>query len=168
MFIEVSSLCPRHWSDLNVSGRCQEGVWMTLDTAWMVIMPNKLLKLQWRNIDYCFDWMVPFISMTLDWKMSVLFWVVLRVRGRCLGGVLGCLSDSRSYLGWGGWGYDVKLIDINPIRVIFINWFLLSQVPLNVWRLSGKCLRGVWGLSEWPWILSGGYDVQAIDKHPMD
>ena len=23
-----------------------EGVWMTLDTAWMVIMPNQLLKLQ--------------------------------------------------------------------------------------------------------------------------
>ena len=81
-----------------------EGVWMTLDTAWMVIMPNQLLKLQWRNIDYCFDWMVPFISMTLDWQMSVLFWVVLRVRGRCLGW---CLELSEwfwisSGLGWCG------------------------------------------------------------------
>ena len=61
-----------------------------------------------------------------------------------------------SGVGWGGWGYDVKLIDINPIRVIFISWFHLSQVPLNVWRLSGKCLRGVWELSVWLWILSGG------------
>ena len=67
-----------------------------------------------------------------------------------------------------GWGYNVTLIDINPIRVNLISWFLLSQVPRNVWRLSRKCLRGVWGLSEWLWILSGDYDVQAIDKHPMD
>ena len=29
-----------------VSKRCPEGVWMTLGTAWMVIMPNQLLKLQ--------------------------------------------------------------------------------------------------------------------------
>ena len=92
------------WIDLAVSGRCQEGVWMTLDTAWMVIMPNILLKLQWRNIEYCFDWLIPFISMTLDWPLSVLFWDVLTLRGRCLGGVLGCLSDSGYYLGWGGVG----------------------------------------------------------------
>ena len=68
--------------------------------------------------------------------------------GRCLGGVLGCLSDSSSSIyfillvpslvildivwGGAGWGYDVKLIDINPIRVILIGWFLLSQVPRNV------------------------------------
>ena len=72
------------------------------------------------------------------------------------------------WVGWVGWGYNLILIDTNPIRVNLISWFLLSQVPWNVWRLSGNCLRGVWGLSEWLWILSGGYDVQAIDKHSMD
>ena len=40
--------------------------------------------------------------------------------GICLGGVLGCLSDSEHCLGWGGvWGVDiVKSIDKNPIRVM--------------------------------------------------
>ena len=36
----LSGICRR------VSKRCPEGVLMTLDTAWMVIMPNQLLKLQ--------------------------------------------------------------------------------------------------------------------------
>ena len=38
--------------------------------------------------------------------------------------------------------------DKNLIMVILISWFLLSQVPQNSLRLSGKCLRGVWVLSE--------------------
>ena len=29
-----------------VSGRCLEGVWVTLDTVWRVIMPNQLTKVQ--------------------------------------------------------------------------------------------------------------------------
>ena len=36
-------------------------------------------------------WQVPFLLMTLDWPLSVLFW-----------GVLGCLSDSGYCVGWGG------------------------------------------------------------------
>ena len=159
-----------------VSKRCPEGVWMTLSTAWMVIMPNQLLKLQWRNIEYCFNRLVPFLSMTLDWPLSFLFWGVCRVSGRFLGVVLGYLTDSGYCLGrLGWWGVRRGIIDKNLIRVILISWFLLSQVPRNVWRLSGKCLRGVWGLSEWLWILFGlsgyclgGYDVQASDKHPME
>ena len=159
----LSGICRR------VSKRCPEGVWMTLDTAWMVIMPNQLLKLQWRNIEYCFDWLVPFFSMTLDWPLSFLFWGVCRVSGRFLGVVLGCLNESGYGLGsLGWWGVWREIVNKNLIRVILISRFLLSQVPRNVWRLSGKCLGGVWGLSEWLWILSGGYDVQAIDKHPMD
>ena len=69
---------------------------------------------------------------------------------------MGCLSDSGYCLaGVVWWGYDVKLIDNkNIIRVIFISCFLLSQVPRYVYRLSGKCLRGVWLLSERLWILS--------------
>ena len=74
---------------------------------------------------------------------------------------------------WGGVGvgegYDVKLIDTNLIRVILISWFLLSQVPQNAWRLSGKCLKGVWKVSEGfvsdTGYCLGGYDVQAIDRH---
>ena len=40
-------------------------------------------------------------------------------------------------------------------------------MPWNVCWLSGKCLRGVWGLCEWLWIQGGGYDVQSIDKHQI-
>ena len=29
-----------------VSGRYQEGVWVTLNTAWRIIMPDRLMKLQ--------------------------------------------------------------------------------------------------------------------------
>ena len=32
--------------DLTVSGRYQEGVWVTLNTAWRIIMPDQLMKLQ--------------------------------------------------------------------------------------------------------------------------
>ena len=45
-----------------------------------------------------------FLLMTLDWPLSVLFWGVCRVRGRCLGGDLRCMSDSGYCLGWGGSG----------------------------------------------------------------
>ena len=89
----LSGMCWR------VSKRCLEGVWMTLDTAWMVIMPNQLLKLQCRNIEYCFNWLVPFLSITLDWPLSVLFGGVYRVSGRFLGGVVGCLNESGYCLG---------------------------------------------------------------------
>ena len=93
--------------------------------------------------------------LNVAWQMS----------GRCLG--LFEWFWILSGVGWGGWVYDVKLIDINPIRVILISWFLLSQVPRNVWRLSRKCLRGVWGFSDCFGYCLGGYDVQAIDKHPI-
>ena len=33
--------------------------------------------------------------------------------------------------------------------------------------MSGRCLRGVWGLSELLLILFGSYNVQVIDKHPI-
>ena len=36
-----------------VSERCLEVARVTLNTAWRVIMPNKLAKLCWRNIEYC-------------------------------------------------------------------------------------------------------------------
>ena len=32
--------------DLTVSGRCHEGVLVTLDTVWRVIIPNQLMKLR--------------------------------------------------------------------------------------------------------------------------
>ena len=35
-----------HHIDFRVSGRCLEGVWVTLDTVWRVIMPNQLTKVQ--------------------------------------------------------------------------------------------------------------------------
>ena len=48
--------------------------------------------------------------------------------------------------GGGGLWYDAKEFDINPIRVILISRFLLFQVPQNVCRLSGKCVKGVQGV----------------------
>ena len=30
-----------------VSGRCLEGVWVTLGTVWIVLMPNQFIKFQW-------------------------------------------------------------------------------------------------------------------------
>ena len=83
-----------------VSGRYQEGVWVTLNTAWRIIMPDQLMKLQWRHIEYYFNWLVTFLPMTPDWPLSACFWGVCRVPGRCLGGVLGCLSDFGYCLGW--------------------------------------------------------------------
>ena len=41
--------------DREVSGRCQEGVCVTLNTAWGVIMPNQLIKIQSRNIGHYFS-----------------------------------------------------------------------------------------------------------------
>ena len=84
----LSGMCRR------VSERCLEDVWITLDTAWMVIMPNQLLKLQCRNIEYCFNRLVPFLSITLYWPLSFLFGGVCRMSGRflapqgALGGVM--------------------------------------------------------------------------------
>ena len=76
---------------------------MTLDTAWIVIMPNQLLKLQGRNIECCFNWLVPFLSMTLDWPLSFIFWVVWKVSGRLVGVVLGFLNESGDCLVGVGW-----------------------------------------------------------------
>ena len=158
--------------DLTVSGKCQEGVWGLL--GWLEILPGGLsCRINWWNsnegtLRYVLIGRFPH-SMTLDWTLSALFWGVCRVSVKSQGGVLGWLSDSGYCLaGVVWWGYDVKLIDNkNLIRVILISWFLLSQVPRYVWRLSGMCLSGAWWLSEWIWILSGGYGVQAIDKHPI-
>ena len=44
-----------------------------------------------------------------------------------------------------------------------VKMYRLSGCLQGVWRVSGRRLE----LSEWLWILSGGYDVQAIDKHPI-
>ena len=44
-----------------------------------------------------------------------------------------------------------------------VKMYRLSGCLQGVWRVSGRRLK----LSEWLWILSGGYDVQAIDKHPI-
>ena len=44
------------------------------------------------------------VWVTLARPLSVLFWGVCRVRGRCVGGVLRCMSDSGYCLGKGGVG----------------------------------------------------------------
>ena len=59
------------------------------NTAWRVIIPNKLTKLHLSNIGYCLNWQVPFLSMILDWPLSALFWGVCRVSVKSQGVVLG-------------------------------------------------------------------------------
>ena len=145
-----------------VSERCVEGGWRLLGWLW----PHP------GGLSYQINWQKS-IEGTLSIVLIGLFlfsqWPWIGHRMPYFGVSVRCLEDVWEVSGvvwvtldivWGGVGvgegYDVKLIDTNLIWVILISWFLLSQVPQNAWRLSGKCLRGVWGLCEWLWILSGG------------
>ena len=135
-----------------VSGVCLAA----LNSAWRVIMPNQLMTLQWRNIEKCFNWLVPSLSMTLDWTLSALSRGVCRVSIRCLGGVLGCLGDFGYCLGWGGgvW-YEINLWKFN------LSHFdqLVPSLPsasecLNVvWKVSERCLEVVWVILDTVWGL---------------
>ena len=156
---------------------CLEGVWGLL--GWLWIMPGGLsCQINWQyaieRILFFICWFlfsqwpwighgVPYIAMSVGclWShFTEVSWAIGVTLVTFWGGVGMCVC--------GGGGEGVKLIDNkNLIRVILISWFLLSQLPQNVWRLSGMCLSGAWWLSEWIWILSGGYGVQAIDKHPI-
>ena len=73
----------------------------------------------------------------------------------------------------------MKAIVKHQVRLISISLFLFLLVASDwtkysifwgVSRVSGKCLGGVWGLSD-VWGMSGyclgRYDMQAIDKHPV-
>ena len=71
----------------------------------------------------------------------------------CLGGIWevsgGCLSDSGIQTGYCLGGYDMHANDMHPIRLIFIGFFLfsqLSQIGQNVpyFGVSAGCLEGVW------------------------
>ena len=71
-----------------------------------------------------------------------------------------CLSDSGCCLG----GYDGQAIDKHPFRLIYIGSFLFSQLPQifqnagvsegcleGVCKVSGRCLKGVWGTLDTVW-----------------
>ena len=45
VFFPVPSTLPKIFNS-GVSGRCLEGVWVTLDTVWEVLMPNQLIRFQ--------------------------------------------------------------------------------------------------------------------------
>ena len=60
----------------------------------------------------------------------------------------GCLSDFGYCLG----GYDMQANDKHPIRLIFIGFFLFSQLPqigqnVPYFGVSAGCLEGVWEVS---------------------
>jgi len=85
---------------------------------------------------------------------------VWKVSGRCL-------SDSGYCLG----GCDVQETNKHQIRLTFTSLFLFVTVASDwskcaifwgVCRVSGRCLGGIWGLSEWLWILSGGVWCRLI------
>ena len=73
---------------------------------------------------------------------------------RCLGVVWVTVDTVGRGGGWTGHGSGgVQVINKNPIGLIFISWFLFSQLPrissnVPYFGVSGKCLGGVWGLSE--------------------
>ena len=43
VFLPVASIVPKIINP-GVSGRCLEGVWVTLGTVWEVLVPNQLIK----------------------------------------------------------------------------------------------------------------------------
>ena len=45
VFFPVPSTLPKVFNS-RVSARCLEGVWVTLDNVWEVLMPNQLIKFQ--------------------------------------------------------------------------------------------------------------------------
>ena len=74
----------------------------------------------------------------------------------CLLGVWGvsgrCLSDSGIQTGYCLGGYDTQANDKHPIRLIFIGFFLFSQLPqigqnVPYFGVSVGCLEGVWEVS---------------------
>ena len=135
---------------------CLKGVWKVFwgMLGWLWIMPNHLMKLQWRNIEYCFNRLVPFLSIILDWPLSALCWGVCRVTGIHLGCVLGCLSESNYCLGGGDNG---KLFDKNLIRVMSLAGFFSP----TCFGMSDGCLEGVWGVS-WCCLSDSGYCVGGM------
>ena len=56
-----------------------------------------------------------------------------------------------------------QLIPFLPAASNYTKWAIFWGVR----RVSGGCLGGVWGLSNWPWILPGGYIVGSIEKNPL-
>ena len=88
--------------------------------------------------------------------------------GRCLEGVWGCLSDSGYFLGGMMCKKQIN-IQADSFSLAYSFFSQLPRIGQNVlyFGVSGRCLRGVLVLSEWLWILSGGYDVKAIDNHPV-
>ena len=81
----------------------------------------------------------------------------------------GCLSNFGYCLG----GFDVQAIDNNPIRFIYFTVFPFLLVALDwskrdifqgVCRVSGRCLRDVWGcLSDSGYCLGGMKCKQLIN-----
>ena len=94
VFSPVPSTMPKIFNP-RVSGRCLEGVCVTLGTVWEVLMPNQLMN----SNEHCFNQLVPFLPVASDRQKSARFWGVCGVSGRCLEGFLGCLSDSGYCLG---------------------------------------------------------------------
>ena len=135
-----------------VSGRCLEGVCVTLGTVWEVLMPNQLMN----SNEHCFNQLVPFLPVASDRQKSARFWGVCGVSGRCLEGFLGCLSDSGYCLG----SSNAKSIDWIPMGIVSISWFLFSRWPkigkkVLDFGVSVGCLDGVWKVSWGVWVTLG-------------
>ena len=131
---------------------CLKGVWGVF--GWLWIIPNNLTKFQWRTIEYCFNWLVPFLSIILDWPLSGSHWVPY-----CEVSV-----EWLEYVWEVSW---VKSIDKNPIRVMST----AGSFSPRCFGMSEGCLEDVWEVS-WCCLSDsgycfGGYDVKAIDKHPV-
>ena len=139
---------------------CLKGFWMVSDWSWMFTRLY-LWKNSWKtNISlYSSNALSAFPSrgrkfLAMPFTAPIL--IDLGLSGRCRR-MWVCVADvwevSWVVLILSGveWGYDVKFIYINPIRVLgwtLVGWFLLSQMPWNVWGLSRKvskrCLGVVW------------------------
>ena len=129
------------WNVCWLSGKCLRGVWGLCEWLWIQGGGYDVQSIDKHQILLLY--ISGFLFSQLPWNgQNVPYF---RVSKRCLGGVWGCLSDSRYCLG----GYDVQAIDKHPIWLIFIGLFLFSQLPqiaisCGVCRVSGRCLGVVW------------------------
>ena len=145
--------------ELRLSGRCLEGVWRLL--RWLWILPGGLsCQIDWRNsiegrnIEYCFNWLVPFLSLTMDWPLSALFSDVCRVSERCLGDVLGFLRVWGGVVVVGGW-YEIDWYQLNKgnfDRLVHSLPGALECLKV-VWKVSERCLGAVWVTLDTVWGL---------------
>ena len=146
---------------------CVRGVWGVYEWLWILgggMMCKQLINTQFDYFILAGSFSSSYLGLVKMYRLSGCLQGVWRVSGRRL--------ELSEWLWILSGGYDVQAIDKHPIWHIFISLFLFSQLPkigqnVPYFGVSGKCLGGIWGCLCDPGYCLGGYDVQAINKHPI-